>query len=60
MIRDSISAYLISLIGRVEWGETGGKAPPPTPLKDCVFVFSETTVKCVQKSYHSFSDNDML
>ncbi len=27
------------------------------PFKDCVFFFSETKVKCVQKSYHSFSDN---
>ncbi len=28
------------------------------PLKDCViFFFSETKVKCVQKSYHSFGDN---
>ncbi len=31
-----------------------------TPLKDCViFFFSETKVKCVQKSCHSFSDNDI-
>ncbi len=29
------------------------------PLKDCVFFFSETKVKCVQKSYHCFIDNDI-
>ncbi len=27
-----------------------------TPLKDCVIVFCETKVKCVQKSFHNFSD----
>ncbi len=27
------------------------------PLKDCLF-FSGTKVKCIQKSYHSFSNND--
>ncbi len=29
------------------------------PLKDCVIFFCATKVKCVQKSYHSFSDNDV-
>ncbi len=30
-----------------------------TPLRIVSFFFSETKVKCVQKSYHSFSDNGM-
>ncbi len=28
-------------------------------LKDCAKNFCETKVKCVQKSYHCFSDNDI-
>ncbi len=30
-----------------------------SPLKDCVFFFCKTNVKCVQNSYHSFSDTDI-
>ncbi len=31
----------------------------PPFLNDCVFLFCETKVKCVQKSCHSFSENDI-
>ncbi len=41
-----------SFIIRVEWGET-------LPLQDCVIFFWKTKVKCVQKSFHRFSDTDI-
>ncbi len=35
-----------------------GENTPP-PLKDCKKKICARKLKCVQKSYHSFSDNDV-
>ncbi len=39
--------------------EKKGRVGKTPPLRIVSFFFSDTKVKCVQKSYHSFSDNDI-